>query len=332
MMKLLKPVIVLVSIFLLVGFIVIVINQTYQVVQLANQVHPVFGVVTLWSLIIIYSICVFVPLYIYFRVPSKLIVPVDQNSSEYTRYIQKLQKRLASNKHLKHQNLSFDTNEDLAAALDRLRIIADQDIQKTASIVFVSTAVSQSGKLDSIVVLVILSRMIWRISHIYNQRPSPREMLQLYANVAGTALVALELDEIDIGEQIEPIIDNVVSASVAGAIPGLGQITSFVFNSILDGAINAYLALRVGAITKGYCGSLVRYERKTLRRSASIEAANHLGKIITENTKMVSKKILMKFEEKFSEKFSEGKSKVSEKFEEGKKKISEKFGFFRKDK
>ncbi|HSL88052.1 MAG TPA: hypothetical protein VK870_01975, partial [Ignavibacteriaceae bacterium] len=131
--------------------------------------------------------------------------------------------------------------------------------------------------------------------------------------VAGTALVAMELDEIDIGEQIEPIIDNVIGASITGAIPGLGQISSFVFDCIMEGSINAYLTLRVGSITKAYCGSLVKPQRKTLRRAATVEAAAHLGKIISDNAKLVTKKIAGRFGKKVTGMYTDGKRKFTDK-------------------
>jgi hypothetical protein len=246
----------------------------------------------------------------YFRLPARLIVPSDVNSNEYDKHIIELKKRLAANKIIKQSGLTLDTEDDLKKALNHIAIQSDEDIKKTASIVFVSTALSQSGKLDGLIVLVLLSKMIWRIAHKYNQRPGPREMLQLYANVAGTALVAMEIEEIDIGEQIEPVIENVVGTSIAGAIPGFQQISSFVFGCIMEGTMNAYLTLRVGAVTKSYCGSLVKAERKTIRRMASIEAAAYLGRIVGENAYMVSKKIFASLSKKYSDKIRRGSSNM----------------------
>lgn len=313
MIRLLKPIFILISVLIFVWFIVIVINQTYQVTELAGRIHPSFGTATLIALLILYTVLITAPVYLYFRLPGKLVVPEITDSDEYKKYISQLKARLKSNKYVKQAGLSLSNESELNNALVLLARKSDEDIKKTTSIVFVSTAVSQSGKLDGFIVLILLSKMIWRIAHIYNQRPSPRELLQLYANVAGTALVAMELDEIDIGEQIEPVIDNVIGASIAGAIPGLQHFSSFVFGCIMEGSINAYLTLRIGSITKSYCGSLVKPQRKTLRRAASIEAATHLGKIVNDNAKLVTKKIFSRIKERSAEKFSESKDKVFEK-------------------
>ncbi len=321
MLKQLKPIFIILSSLLLVGFIVVVINQTAQVVQLADRVSTLFGTVVLYGLILIYIILIITPLYLYLKLPSTLKMPGSTTSPEYRTYIDKLTKRLQRNTHIKEAGLSVKNEEELVIAIKHLSVKADEDIQKTAGVVFVSTAVSQSGKLDGLIVLVLLTKLVWRISHIYNQRPSPREMLQLYANVAGTSLVAMELEEIDIGEQLEPIIDNVIGASLTGAIPGLQQISSFVFDCIMEGAINAYLTLRVGAVTKGYCGSLVKPERKSLRRSASLEAAGHLGRIIKESGQSVVSKIKKYYGDKIIDKTNEMKQNFSDKSEGLKEKI-----------
>jgi hypothetical protein len=72
-----------------------------------------------------------------------------------------------------------------------------KQVPSTASPVFLSTAVLQSGRLDVLVVLAAQTRLIWRIAHVYYQRPSLRDFAQLYVNVASTALVAAGIEDID---------------------------------------------------------------------------------------------------------------------------------------
>ena len=82
--------------------------------------------------------------------------------------------------------------------MDVLDARAEDIIKDTASQVFISTAVSQNGNLDAILVLSAQSRMVWQVAHVYYQRPALREMAQLYANVIPTAFFASKLDDIDI--------------------------------------------------------------------------------------------------------------------------------------
>ncbi|HNT44227.1 MAG TPA: hypothetical protein PKN85_07170, partial [Syntrophorhabdaceae bacterium] len=58
-------------------------------------------------------------------------------------------------------------------------------------------------------------------------------------------------------------------------------------SSVISGSSNAFLTLRVGAITKQYCGSLVMPTKRTVRRQATLEATRMLGSIVAEGTKKV---------------------------------------------
>ena len=59
----------------------------------------------------------------------------------------------------------------------------------------------------------------------------------------------------------------------------------------LDGTANAYLTLRIGIITKKYCGALVKLETKSIRRLASLEAARLLGGIVVASSRKVTSAI-----------------------------------------
>ena len=122
------------------------------------------------------------------------------------------------------------------------------------------------------------------MAHIYYQRPALREITQLYANVASTAFFASKLDDIDIVEQVAPILTS-APGSVAGAIPGL----NIMANSFVSGTANAFLTLRVGVITRQYCNALVTRDKKLIRKSAITEAARLLGSIVLAGAKRVTK-------------------------------------------
>ena len=74
---------------------------------------------------------------------------------------------------------------------------ADDIIKRTASTLFVTTAVSQNGRLDALMVLADQTRLIWQVAHIYNQRPTLRDFGRLYANVGATLFAASELEDLD---------------------------------------------------------------------------------------------------------------------------------------
>ena len=287
MNKTIKTIFVLTSLLMLTVFVLFVISQTSQVVSLAARAHPVLGDVVFWLLVVIYLGLVVVPLVLFLRLPRALSPPAELEGEEMNRYLIRLTSRLKKNPLLKE--LPLTTRQDLERSLRTLDGHAVQIIKKNAATVFITTAISQSGRLDAFTVLIAQVRMIWQVAGIYFQRPTLREMIQLYANVAGTAFVASEISDIDISRQVEPIITSVLGASLTGTIPGVNRVAGIVTNSLLTGSANAYLTLRVGAITKRYCGSLVQRERNAVRRSASLEAARLLTKIVMDSAGSISK-------------------------------------------
>ncbi|HOD36136.1 MAG TPA: DUF697 domain-containing protein [Syntrophales bacterium] len=276
----------LASAFVLFFFVLFVINQTAQVVDLASRVSPLAGTVVLWLLVGLYAAVLVVTAVMFLRLPKPLIPPESEEAPEFPAYLKALRERLTVNPLLKGEDLSG--REQVERALAVLSRGCDDIIQKSAATVFVSTAISQSGRLDALFVLTTQWRMVWQIAKVYYQRPTFRDLAYLYSNVAATVFMASELDDIDVSEQVQPVISSTLGA-VSLSIPGMQALTSILVNSVLTGAANAFLTLRVGIIAKRYCGSLVMTERKSIRRSAAIEAAKLLGSIVRQGTGRVSK-------------------------------------------
>jgi len=286
MTRTIKNVALAVSAVILFFFVLFVVNQTAQVVGLADRVSPAFGTAVLWFLLGLYAALLIVAAVFFLRLPEPLVPPESETEPGFTRHIEALRKRLGANPRLNGYDLSG--REGIEKALKALDRECDVVIRDSASAVFVSTAISQSGRLDTIFVLTAHFRMVARIASVHSQRPSFRDLINLYANVAATAFVAGDLDEAEIGEQIEPILSSALSA-VSLSVPGVQAAASIVVNSIITGAANAFLTLRVGIIARRYCGSLVVYDRRALRRSATAEAAKLLGSIVKTGTARISR-------------------------------------------
>ncbi len=151
--------------------------------------------------------------------------------------------------------------------------------------VFLGTALSQNGVLDMLIVLAAQITMVRRIAGLYYQRPTLRDLLYLYSNVAATAFMSYALEEIDLTEQVEPLVESAMSGITAVPIVG-AMVTPFVA-ATLDGTANAFLTLRVGIITSWYCAPLVRIEKKKARRQAAAQAAKLLGAIVMEGAQKI---------------------------------------------
>ncbi|MCI0477132.1 MAG: YcjF family protein [Anaerolineales bacterium] len=277
-----------VSLLIVVGFVITVVNQTAQIVNLAALIDPRLGLGLLFTLILIYAICIVVPIVLFVSLPKPLRPPRDETAPEFPQHLIALQQRLNQNAILKKQGLRVTNRQEVDAALQLLDQRAQTLITNTAGVVFTSTAISQNGNLDGLLVLVTQTRLIWQVAHVYYQRPTLREMLDLYANVGATAFVAGSIADIDLSEQVQPIVSGVLG-SAAGAIPGLNIAATLLANSILQGSANALLTLRVGVITRRYCSALVLADRRALRKSATAEAVVLLGNIVVEGTKGITK-------------------------------------------
>ncbi len=268
-------------VFFLVAFgvlfgLVVLINQTLQLSDLAERVHPVAGDAVFWGLVFLYLVCAGVPLAIFLRLPKRLMPPSSEEDPAFGAHLEKLAARLQANPLVAAD--SVVSRADVEAALGELDEKADEVVKAAGTRIFLTTAISQNGSLDALLVLGLQTKLIWDVARVYSQRPSLRDMTILYANVIATAYVAGEIDEADLTEQVQPVLSSVLGTAVS-AVPGL-QVASAVFvNSMMSGTANAFLTLRVGLIAEEYCRALVRPEKRSLRRSAVARAAAMLGSI-----------------------------------------------------
>jgi hypothetical protein len=293
MSKTVTRIAVLFALFVIVVSGIFVFNQTTQIVQSARALNPVFGDGVMWALIFTYALLLITPLVLWFRLPKRIPPPATAEGPEYERFFADFKRRLGRN--LRLRDLPLDSKEDVHCALQVLDRHADDVVTSAASAVFLSTAVLQSGRLDTLVVLAAQTRLIWKVAHVYYQRPSLRDFVQLYANVASTAFIAAGIEDVD----VDVLIGTVFGSSVA-AIPGMHLLAS----SILSGSANAFLTLRVGMIAKEYCRCTVRQEQRGVRRAATLQAAKLLGTIVRGGTVRMSKAAVTKSTSKLKQSFN----------------------------
>lgn len=285
-----KLFILLVALVLSVLFVLFVINQTAQVVGLAGTVSPVLGRVVLFGLLAVYAASVIVPLVWVGKMPRALIPPEKAEGDAYQEYLDRLGKRLAKNPRVEQTQVDPTDVSTIEAALKELESKADVHIQSAASNVFIMTAISQYGALDAFIVMLAQLRMVWQVTTLYYQRPAFRELVYLYSNVFATAFLASRIENMDLLEdQLEPVIASIMGSSLSSLTPAFNTAANIVTNSIIEGSANAFLTLRVGMITKEYCSSLVKQEKRQLRRAAAVQAASMLGKVLSESAYTVTK-------------------------------------------
>jgi len=272
-------------------FLIFMVNQTIQLVQFAWSIHYILGYIVALGLFTIYSVMISVPVISFVRLPRALRIPESEKSPEFKEYLQELGQRLSQNPELRKEKLQCKNRPEIELALKTLDEKANRIIQDTASTIFVSTAISQNGRLDAILVLVAQMRMVWQLIHLYHQRPHWREVFNIYINVLSTAFIVSSVEELNISEQFEPIVTSVLGSGVVSTIPGAGATLAIITNSLVEGTANAYLTLRVGLICKSYSSLIVQIDSSTIKRSASTEAATMIGKIVRDSSAEITKSI-----------------------------------------
>lgn len=283
-----------VGIGLLVLLLIIAFNNVIQISSFMSGIHPLLGQITLVVLLLLLISLFLLPFISFLSYRKAMPIPEDENSPEFILYLKETRKRLQKNKYLKEIDFQFLEGPDLKDQIIRAYEILGKKsrvlVKSKATGVFLSTAISQNGVLDSFFVLGTLTKMLWEISRIYEERPSITRLASLYGNVAATVLMARGIEDMDLlDEQIEPLIASILGGGMATLVPGAVMATNLVVNSITEGSVNALLTLRVGCIAERYLGSVTTPERKALRRSATLEACGMLGEVMKDNTVLILK-------------------------------------------
>ena len=283
-----KKVVIVLIVVTTVCLLSLIVAGVTSLISLADRIHPVAGNVVFWTIVLAAAGAALYLAIAYSRLPGALIPPAEAAGPKHEAYLEALRLRLAANP--RTRGMPVATEEEIENALVILSAEADSVVRKTASTVFLTTALMQNGRLDALILLVTQIQMVTRVARVYVQRPSPREMIRLYLNVAGTAFISSGLESLDLGEMVAPLATSVVPA-LKGGIPGLAGISALLVRCVSNGAANAFLTLRVGEVARRYCELTSRSSPELIRKSATAAAVQHLGRIVRENGALVVRKI-----------------------------------------
>ena len=287
-----KNFLTLVGIIVIGAFLVFLYDCIAGLAEFSGRIRPQFEPFVFWGLLLPTAATLGWWLLIALMRPKPIMVHANPTEEELAGFRQLLVKRLSRNKILKDNGVAVNDESGLDMGLLVLRDRADEEIRSTAKRVFIGTAVSQNGRLDALVVLFLITRLVWRISKLYEQRPHHRELINLYANIAATAFLAGSLDEFGIEDTIHELIGPLMAGSALGAVPGAEAVAGTITASILTGSTNALLAMRCGIVARNYM-SLDLNTKGQMRRSATLEAAKMFmtisGGTVTKVTRLLVK-------------------------------------------
>ncbi|XXJ18500.1 DUF697 domain-containing protein [Desulfovibrio caledoniensis] len=288
MSKQMKNFLTIAGIIILGAFLAFLYDCVAGLADFAGRINPALVPWVFWGLlgVVLASLAWWLSL-VLVR-PRPLLVHADPTPEELAGFRRELVKRLSRNRVLKDSGVDVRDESGLELGLEVLRKRADEEIRSTAKRVFIGSAISQNGRLDSLVVLFLISRLAWRISKLYAQRPHYRELVNLYVNIAATSFLAGSIEEFGIEEYIHELMGPLVAGSALGVMPGAEAVASTVTSSVLSGSTNALLAMRCGIVARNYM-SLDLDRRGAMRRSATLEAAGMFMSISGETVAQVTR-------------------------------------------
>ncbi|MBD3334776.1 MAG: DUF697 domain-containing protein [Candidatus Eisenbacteria bacterium] len=314
-MRALRKILIPVGVGLTILALVTVLGSALVVYREASGVHPFLGIAVIVALAAGVGLLIVYPVTRLLMLPVSLIRPEARSGRKWERYLRRYAERLLRNERVRRR---YDARVELAQALEAAggkrgmpapgdgepaAPLARLEKQITAAIhfldgeardvaarhaaaVFAATAVSQSGRLDTAIVLSAQLRLVREVAEVYFQRPHPRELWGLYLNVGTSAFIAGEIQD----SEVLAVLGAPVSAGLSGFIPlrGMDPLVSLLVGSLLDGSANALLTLRIGALARRYCGLRPDPSRRALARSASLEAAGMLAGVVSQGASRVA--------------------------------------------
>lgn len=258
MPRLVKIILIAVSI----ALIALLLSINTGIARLINDFAPGSLVWVHAALLLLEIICVAWLWFGLFGRSKYLMLRDTPTKEEREAFTEELLQRLRNNPRLDRSKLRDDDPAFLSRALRQLEEQANAEIVRSGQKVFLGTALSQNGRLDGLIVFVMLCRLIWRIAALYNQRPHPREILSLYLSVASSVFLALSLEESNLTTEITVGFGQMLQASapaaLTGGVPLLGSVLQTFTSSVIDGTANSFLTLRAGIVARNaYAYSIV---------------------------------------------------------------------------
>ena len=192
--------------------------------------------------------------------------------------------------YIKRLSLSQQERELFATAESELEgvkmIIRKRDeeatklVRKAALNVFIVTGISQNGSFDIITAFGINIQMINRLVNLRHRRPTFTQLLELYVVILSSTLIISLTDNI-----LDEIDGNELFGSVAGGL------AKTLVASAVNGAMNAYMTLRIGKMTMKYLelGSKnFKQNRSKFRREARRSALKEVPAIAKSGVESIS--------------------------------------------
>jgi len=284
--------------------LLVILSSVLQLGDKLTAISPILAYVFYGISIILFYILILRPLFLIIFSPTfsmDTLFSEEENARKNFSMYRKVSQNLLAAEYLNEDEKASlkDSLSDPLKLKQSLSVIFDQTIKKQlnkliirhAETVFLSTAISQNGRLDAIAVFTINLKLIKELVLECGFRPSYPALGRLSFNVLTAAVIAESLEDINFNE----LFPN-KSLNALSDIPLLKTITG----SLAQGVGNALLSLRVGIIARNYLFmNLKGVPKSKIRKLAFAEAITLLPGVLVESIKKLPSRLKAIFEKVF---------------------------------
>lgn len=281
----------------LILFLLLVISSLLNIGERLRRISEYLEYGFYGLFVIIFYFVIIQPIIIIVRSPSlSIATSLDQNDPKAVAIYRKVAKNIVNSNELpKDQEILLVEYKSKEELLFNLQYVFENTVKKQlnsiiiheAKTVMISTAICQSARFDMITVFAVNVKMVKELVVKCGFRPSMRNLSKLTVNVFGTALIAEGLENL----KIEDIVPK-SSLDFLNNMPYLGTL----FESVVQGAANALMTLRIGCVCRRYLfsdGSIVTKE--DIRRQAYKETLKLLPQVVADTISFFPRRIVKFF-------------------------------------
>lgn len=312
-MKIVKKIFYFVSIV----FLYFIFKEFIQLYSYTYGINPYFGYATALFFLGIIIYFVLIPVIQIIKMPRHY-APTN-NLNDKSTVITARFKNFSNNKILKEKGIRLDGVDPTEEEYNRVITILDEEAHRIRKAyvnrLFYSTAVSQNGFIDAVLILSASVNLVKNIFIIYHGRVSNRDLWEIakrvYLNVAigGSESVAYATEE---------IYSKLATESMR-SIPFADKI----LGSVTDGFVNAMLLTRISIITENYCKMI--YISSDRQLYPTISAVHQTTKhLVSEVMDRLKKMIFIESAKKGSDALTKGFNYI---FDPVKDFVGDKFGW-----
>ncbi len=253
-MKLMKKLFFFISLFM----VYVIVKEFLSLYAYTRSIHPYAG----YGVLIL--IAAFTAYFILLPVFQILLMPKSLAPAKSRRkvpgLIRRRMNRLSRNPSLGTIRTDLDSlprdQEGYERAIGLLAPEAERIRKKYVTQLFYSSAISQNGFLDAILILSSSVNVVKELFLLYNGRVSNRDLLTIARKIYTSMAIGGS-------EGVEYATEEIFSKLTSGGIKSI-PFVSKILGSLADGFVNAALLNRVSIITENYCKVLYLPSEKEL--------------------------------------------------------------------